>query len=115
MEVHRHLGPGFLEACYERAVAIELMRKRVPIRRQVPIDVRYKGEVVSEHRLDLLVDGRLVVEPKAVEQLLPLHLAQMRAYLRATNCPLGLLINFNVGLLRDGIRRVIATPGSPSL
>ena len=107
IEVHRVLGPGFLESVYERALCVELALRRVPHRRQVPILVGYKGHDVGESCLDLLVADRLVVELKAIEVLAPIHWIQVRSYLRATGCILGLLINFNVPVLLRGVRRVI--------
>jgi GxxExxY protein len=110
LRVHRALGPGLLESLYERALSIELDRQKIPYQKQIPLSVLYEGEPIGEHRLDLLVGDRLVVELKAIEVLLPVHRLQVRSYLRAAHCTLGLLINFNVPLLRDGIRRVILSP-----
>ena len=110
IDVHRALGPGFLESVYEEALCVELALRRVPFARQVPIEVQYKGRTVGQLRIDLLVDASLVVEIKAVEELAPIHLAQTLSYLSATRLRLGLLITFNVHLLRQGIRRVIRTP-----
>ena len=101
IEVHRNLGPGFLEAIYEAALVLELEARNVRFRRQVPIEVIYKGSVIGESRLDLLVEDELVVELKHVESLLPIHRAQVISYLRAGAFQLGLLINFNVPILRD--------------
>ncbi|HZS42412.1 MAG TPA: GxxExxY protein [Polyangia bacterium] len=109
-EVHRWLGPGFLEAVYEEALAVELTLRGVVFERQVPIEVRYKQVPVGDARLDLLVAKRLVVELKAVENQLPLHWAQVLSYLKMTRLQLGLLINFNVSALRCGVRRIILTP-----
>jgi GxxExxY protein len=109
IEAHRVLGPGFLESFYEEALCIELSERGVPFVRQAPVDVLYKGALLGEARLDLLVDGRLVVELKASERFAPIHLAQVLSYLKATRLTLGLLINFNVTCLRDGIRRVVRT------
>jgi GxxExxY protein len=106
IEVHRVLGPGFLESVYEEALSIELEQQGVPFDRQYAIGVSYKGRVVGEGRLDLLVDHRLVVELKAVEALLPIHTAQVLSYLKATQCQTGLLINFNVPVLKRGVRRL---------
>ena len=106
-EVHRLLGPGFLESVYEEALATELRLRDVAFTRQVVIGVDYKGSNVGLARLDLLVGGKLVVELKAVEQLAPIHLAQVLSYLKATGHGLGLLITFNVRELRRGIRRVV--------
>jgi GxxExxY protein len=107
MEVHRNLGPGFLESVYEEALCIELSLRRLAFQRQVPIGVTYKGHTVGEGRVDLLVANQLVVELKAVEVLLPVHQAQVISYLKATGHRLGLLINFNVPILKSGIKRVI--------
>jgi len=107
IEVHRTLGPGFLEAVYENALAIELELRGVPFRRQLPKVVQYKGHNVGEGRLDLLVGDVLLVELKAVEELAPVHTAQVLSYLKARQIHLGLLINFNVAVLKDGIKRVI--------
>src|SRR5512138_753654 len=101
LEVHRILGPGFLESVYEQALSVELGP------RQVPVAVAYKSVAIGEARLDLLVAERLVVELKACPSLLPIHLAQVLSYLKASDRSLGLLINFNVPVLRQGIRRVI--------
>ncbi len=107
IEVHRHLGPGFLEAVYEEALAVELTVAGVPFLRQVPVSVTYRGKPVGEGRLDFLAGGLLIVELKAVESLSALHRAQVLSYLKATDMSLALLINFNVPLLREGIIRVI--------
>jgi GxxExxY protein len=109
VEVHRVLGPGFLEAVYERALCVELGLRNLAYRRQVPILVDYKGHRVGESCLDLLVADRIVVELKAVEALAPIHWVQVRSYLKATGCFLGLLINFNVPVLLRGVRRIILT------
>jgi GxxExxY protein len=107
IEVHRTLGPGFLESVYEAALTVELGLRSIPFVAQVPIDLVYKGHPVGQGRIDLLVGGRLVVELKAVECLAPIHSAQALSYLRITKHKLALLINFNVPLLKEGIRRVI--------
>src|SRR5262249_15912872 len=106
-EVHRHLGPGFLESVYEEALAVEFRLRGLPYERQRSIGVSYKDCPVGEGRLDFLVAERLVVELKAVESLAPIHQAQVISYLKATRLPLGLLINFNAVLLKDGLRRII--------
>ncbi len=110
LEVHRALGPGFLESVYDQALSVELMGRSIPFRRQVPIAVNYKGQVVGKGQVDLLIRDRVVVELKAVEALAPIHAVQLRSYLKATRLRLGLLINFNVPLLQQGIRRIIFTP-----
>lgn len=109
IEVHRLLGPGYLESVYEYALMRECELRGIPVVRQAPVGVVYKGVAVGEGQLDLLVDGCLVVELKAVETLLPIHTAQLMSYLKATQLPLGLLINFNVTVLKSGINRVVYT------
>jgi GxxExxY protein len=106
IEVHRVLGPGYLEVVYEHALAMELTERSVPFVRQAIIDVEYKGQRIGEGRLDFLVGGVLIVELKATEALAPIHKAQVISYLKATGCRLGLLINFNVPILKEGIKRI---------
>ena len=110
IEVHRVLGPGFLESVYEEALCIEFTLRGIPFARQVAVGVEYKGRTVGGERLDLLVANSIVVELKAVENLAPIHLAQVLSYLKATNLRLGLLVTFNVGVLQRGIKRVVRTP-----
>lgn len=107
IEVHRVLGPGFLESAYELALCVELKERGIPFQSQVGVELGYKGHPVGQSRLDLLVAGQLVVELKAVERLTPLHEQQLLSYLKATGHQLGLLINFNVTSLRQGVRRVV--------
>jgi GxxExxY protein len=107
VEVHRILGPGFGESAYEEALAVELGLRRIPFARQVPVELVYKGVAIGSVRVDLVVGGRLVVELKACDAIAPVHLAQVRSYLKATGLSLGLLINFNMPLLLHGTRRVI--------
>jgi GxxExxY protein len=109
LEVHRLLGPGFLESVYEDALCVELALRGIEFAGQVPVGVEYKGKRVGEARLDLLVGGSLVVELKAVEHIAPIHVAQVLSYLKATRLPLGLLISFNATLLQHGIKRVVQT------
>jgi len=110
IEVHRILEPGFLESVYEHAPCVELGLRNVQFRRQVAVIVEYRGHRVGESCLDLLVSERLVVELKAGEALAPIHWVQVRSYLKATGCLLGLLINSNVPVLLRGVRRIILTP-----
>jgi GxxExxY protein len=105
--VHRELGPGLLETIYQRALAIELADKEIPFSSEKAIPIHYRGKLVCHQRLDILVDDRLVVEAKAVERLMPLHVAQVINYLRVTGARVGLLVNCNVPLLKHGIRRVV--------
>ena len=106
-EVHRQLGPGFSQSAYEDALSIELTLRGLGVERQLSIPVVYKGISVSEARIDLVVANALVVEIRAVDELLPLHSSQVVSYLKAGAYQLGLLINFNVPTLRDGIRRIV--------
>jgi GxxExxY protein len=113
IEVHRHLGPGLLESTYRTCLARELASRGVEALVEVPLPVHYKGlDTNSMYRVDLLVEGTLVVEAKAVERILPVHLAQLRTYLRLLSLRQGLLMNFNVSLLRHGIRSVLNHGGS---
>ena len=109
LEVHRCLGPGFLEGVYEAAYSTELELRNIAFERQKPTPVFYKGRAVGEHRVDFLIDRMLVVELNAVERFLPIHKAQLISYLKATGVPLGLLINFNERWLKDGIQRIVLT------
>lgn len=108
IEVHRTLGPGLLESAYELALERELQLIGLTVERQKPVCLEYKGVVLGDaFRVDLLVNNALLVEIKATEQAHPLHEAQLLTYLRLTGNPLGLLINFNVKALKDGVRRVV--------
>ena len=106
IEVHRHLGPGLLEATYEEALCIELTDAKLRYRRQVGVPVLYKGRLIGEHRPDLVVDERVLVEVKSVESLVDVHRAQALAYMRVLRLTVGLLINFNSAVLRTSIRRL---------
>lgn len=106
IEVHRSLGPGLLESAYEECLCRELALREIPYERQRVLPVEYKGiRLESGYRIDLLVANSVVVEIKAVEELLPIHEAQLLTYLRLGGWTLGLLINFNVEVLRKGIKR----------
>jgi GxxExxY protein len=108
IEVHRELGPGLLESTYEQCLAYELGRARIPFRLQVALPVQYKETKLDcGYRIDLLVDGKLLVELKSVEQLLQLHAAQILTYMKLAKVRFGLLINFNVPLLKKGIKRFL--------
>jgi GxxExxY protein len=107
IEVHRQLGPGLLEYIYEAALCIELELAGLKYNRQMVFPVLYKGQRIGEHRLDILVEGRVIVELKSIERMEPLFEAQMLSYLRLTGKKVGLLINFNNRLLKDGIKRYI--------
>ena len=106
IEVHKQLGPGLLESTYEECLCHELHLRGIQFQRQLDLPVIYKGlKLNCGYRIDLLVDDTVVVELKALEQILPVHEAQLLTYLRLTQKSVGLLINFNVPLLKDGIRR----------
>ena len=109
IEVHRALGPGLLESVYEKAMCIELASRAIPCVPQALVPLYYKGKHVGEGRIDLLVDGQLVIELKAVSELADIHTAQLLTYLKTANFRLGLLMNFNVKRMGDGIKRVINT------
>ena len=106
IEVHRHLGPGLLESSYEQCLAHELMLAKVRFRTQMPIPVLYKGvKLDCGYRADLIVEDCLILELKAVEQLSKLHEAQILTYMKLAKTTVGLLLNFNVRVLKDGIKR----------
>jgi GxxExxY protein len=108
IRVHRELGPGMLESAYQACLHVELVDEGLSVQRQVPLPVTYRGRRVDcGFRIDLVVDDALLVEIKAVERILPVHRAQVRSYLQQTGLKLGLLINFNVTRLHDGIARIV--------
>ena len=109
IEVHRVLGPGFLESVYHQALKLEFQMRGVPHKSKHPVAINYKGHQVGEGELDFLVGDVLVVELKAVEKLSPINEAQVISYLKTTKHPLGLLINFNVPVLKEGIKRIIVS------
>jgi GxxExxY protein len=108
IEVHRALGPGLLESAYEACLAHELTLSGIAFERQKPLPVFYRGlEVDCAYRLDLVVEGIVIVEAKSVDQLHAIHQAQLLTYLRLSGLRIGLLINFNVPFLKNGIRRLV--------
>ena len=107
MAVHRELGPGFLESIYAQALRIELEARRLRFEWEKPIDVLYRNVRIRGQRVDLVVEGRVVVEVKAVGAIEPVLVAQVVSYLKTAGLRLGLLINFHERLLKDGIRRVV--------
>ncbi len=109
IEVHRHLGPGLPELSYRKALSHEFTLRGIEHQCEFRVPIIYKGVPVGEGKVDILVAQRLVLEIKVVELLTPVHRAQTIAYLQALKLPLGLLINFNVAILRDGIKRVLNT------
>ena len=107
LAVHSALGPGLLESTYEACLTLELRSRQLPARRQLALPVSYRGiRVAGAYRLDIVVDGVIVIELKTVTRLLPVHEAQLLSYLRLGGYRLGFLINFHVPLLKDGIRRM---------
>jgi GxxExxY protein len=106
--VHKELGPGLLESAYEACFAYELELREVHFQRQLPVPLSYKGQIIEVgFRADVVLDQKLLIELKAVEALAPVHQAQVITYLKVLKLPLGLLINFNTVLIKDGIRRVL--------
>ena len=108
IEVHRHLGPGLLESAYHRCLVHELGLRGLSLETEVSLGIDYKGiRLASGYRLDIVVENKVVVEVKAVEGLAPIHQAQLLTYLRLGGYQLGLLVNFNVSVLREGIKRLV--------
>ena len=108
IEVHKKLGPGLLESAYEECLCCEMQLRGIEFKRQVPLLLNYKGIVLDcGYRLDLLVEDKVIVELKSVEGLEPIHEAQMLTYLKLRNAWMGLIINFNVIMLKDGVRRLV--------
>jgi GxxExxY protein len=108
IEIHRNLGPGLLEVVYEQCMATEFMAKGIPFERQKPVPLVYKDlKLECGYRLDFLMNHRIVLELKSIETILPIHESVMLTYLRLSGCHLGLLINFYVPVLKDGIRRYV--------
>lgn len=106
--VHRELGPGLLESAYEACMVYELTERGLSVERQKPLSVTYRGiRIDCGYRIDLLVERAVIVELKAVERLLPLHEAQILTYLKLSGLHVGLLLNFNVPLMKDGIKRLV--------
>lgn len=112
IEVHRHLGPGLLESAYEACLCAELLARGLKFEQQRPLPISYKGaELECGYRIDLVIGDCILLELKAVERLLPIHEAQVISYLRLSRIPVGLLVNFNATVLRNGLRRL--TPEHP--
>ncbi len=107
-QVHQELGAGYTENIYEEACCIEFQRKGLSFEKQKSIPIFYKGEVLNNNfRLDLVVENEILIELKAVEHVLPVHQAQIYSYLKATKYPIGFLVNFNVSLIKEGVRRYV--------
>ena len=108
MEVHNVLGPGLLESVYEQALIHELAMNGIAVKRQVEVDVNYKGmNIANGLRVDLIVDDELIIELKSVEEIKPIHQKQLQTYLKLMDRRIGLLINFNTINLKDGIKRIV--------
>jgi len=109
IEVHKVLGPGLLESAYQQCLAWELRRQGLSVKEQVPVPIRYKElEVSNAYRLDILIEDELIVELKAADKIEPVHIAQMLTYLKVSGLRLGLLLNFNVEVMKKGIKRVVS-------
>ncbi len=108
IEVHRHLGPGLLESVYEQCLIQELLIKGLNVTSQQELPIIYKGNRLASHyRIDLMINQQIIIELKAVAELTPVHKAQLLTYLKLSNTKLGLLLNFNVPVMKDGIVRMI--------
>jgi GxxExxY protein len=108
IEVHKRLGPGLLESAYEECLCCELGLRGIEFKRQLPLPVIYKGQKLDcGYRLDMLIEDLVIIEVKAIEEIAPIHEAQLLTYLRLRNSWLGLIMNFNVLMLKDGIRRLV--------
>jgi GxxExxY protein len=108
LRLHKELGPGLLESVYEALLALKLEQMGYPVVRQRPIDIEFEGvRFAAAFKIDLLVDGRLTIEIKSTEKLVPVHAKQLLTYLRLTKQPVGLLINFGGETLKEGVKRVV--------
>jgi GxxExxY protein len=108
LEVHKQLGPGLLESTYHHALAYELKIQKIPVKSEVKVPLFYKGmSTEKDFFIDLLVDDVIIIELKAVEMLLPLHIAQLISYLKLADKRMGFLINFNVPLIKEGFKRIV--------
>ena len=108
IEVHRNLGPGLLESAYESCLLWELRQKGLRAESQVPVPIRYKGlQLDAGYRIDLLVQDKIIVELKAIDKIQPIHTAQVLTYLKMMDLKMALILNFNVELMRSGIKRII--------
>lgn len=108
INIHRSLGPGLLESAYEACMVYDLTQTGLKVEQQKPLPIVYRGvKLECGYRLDLMIENKVIVEIKSVETLLPIHKAQLISYLKLTDCKVGLLINFNVEILKDGIQRIV--------
>ena len=116
IRIHRTLGPGLLESIYQSCMLIELDLMGIRVKKEIPLKISYAGRTLNELlRLDLLVEDQIIVELKSIEEIMPVHKKQLLTYLRIADKPLGLLINFNVPLLKEGIVRIINSPADKDL
>jgi GxxExxY protein len=108
LAVHRELGPGLLESTYQACLAYELRERGIEVRYEVELPVKYKGlEIEAGYRIDMLVADSIVIENKSVQALVPIHEAQLLTYMKLSGCRLGFLVNWNVPLIKDGIKRIV--------
>ena len=108
IEVHRNLGPGLLESIYQKCLAYELTQRGLSVEFEKPVPIRYKDVLLDcDLRIDLLVNRLVIVETKTVESFAPIHTAQLLTYLKITDLRVGLLLNFNVPMMKDGVKRVV--------
>jgi GxxExxY protein len=108
IEVHRYWGLGLIESIYEKSLAVELEKRAIPFQRQLKLELNYKGIILDKtFRLDLIIGDKVVVELKVVKELSPVFDAQLLTYMRLTKCRVGLLMNFNVPVLKEGIKRLV--------
>ncbi|MCK5186513.1 MAG: GxxExxY protein [Deltaproteobacteria bacterium] len=108
INIHRALGPGLLESAYEVCMVYDLVKAGLKVEQQKPLPIVYRGvKLECGYRLDLMIENEVIVEIKSVEKLLPIHQAQLMSYLKLSDCRVGLLINFNVKILKNGIKRVV--------
>ena len=108
IEVHKQLGPGLLESTYEECLYFELLERKMIVKRQLELPIRYKNNVLeSKYRIDLLVNGKVIIELKSCKRIEPIHEAQLLTYLKLAKLEFGLLVNFNVPILKQGLRRII--------
>lgn len=108
INIHRALGPGLLESAYEVCMVYDLVKEGLKVEQQKPLPIVYRGvKLGCGYRLDLMIENEVIVEIKSVEKLLPIHQAQLMSYLKLSDCRVGLLINFNVKILKNGIKRVV--------
>jgi len=108
INVHRELGPGLLESAYEACMVYDLAQSGLKVEQQKPLPIVYRGvKLECGYRLDLMIENEVIVEIKSIEKLLPIHQAQLMSYLKLTDCKVGLLINFNVNIMKNGIKRVV--------